>query len=296
MSQTHLAEILAIADDAIISTNAQQQITLFNQGAERIFGYTATEAIGQPLDMLLPTRFEAAHRRHLAACTASADAVRHLGQRQNIYGRRKDGSEFPAEASIAKVEFTGELVFTVILRNVSLRKQVEQTLHVQNDALERAIRAKDRFLSSMSHELRTLLNAIIGFTGTLLMKLPGPLNAEQEKQLRTIQASGKHLLALINDLLDVAKIEFGNVELWLERVDCQEVIADVVAGLRSLAEQKRIGLTVLADVEPIVTRSDRRALSQILLNLMKNAIAFTDAGEVRIELARLHAKEAFLRW
>src|SRR5437868_2924669 len=93
---------------------------------------------------------------------------------------------------------------------------------------------------SMSHELRTPLNAVIGFTGTLLMKLPGPLNQEQEKQLRTIQASSRHLLSLINDLLDLAKIESGNVELNLEPVTCQAVIGEVSATLRTLAEGKNL--------------------------------------------------------
>jgi PAS domain S-box-containing protein len=151
---------------------------------------------------------------------------------------------------------------------------------------ERANRAKSAFLSSMSHELRTPLNAILGFTGTLLMKLPGPLNADQERQLSTVQRSGKHLLALINDLLDLAKVESGNVELRLGPVICQDVIAEVADGLRPLAEQKELAFTIDAPVAPIVVSSDRRALGLFLINLVYNAIKFTDSGEVRVELAR----------
>jgi PAS domain S-box-containing protein len=151
---------------------------------------------------------------------------------------------------------------------------------------ERANRAKSAFLSSLSHELRTPLNAIIGFTGTLLMKLPGPLTAEQEKQLITVRTSAHHLLSLINDLLDLAKIQSGKVELSLTPVVCQEVIEEVTASLRPLAEKKGLQFTVDAPAEPVVLPSDARALSQILINLIGNAIKFTDTGEVSVRLRR----------
>jgi protein-histidine pros-kinase len=138
----------------------------------------------------------------------------------------------------------------------------------------------------MSHELRTPLNAILGFTGTLLMQLPGPLNDDQERQLMTVQRSGKHLLNLINDLLDLARIESGKVDLRLTPVVCQEVLAEVAASLRPLAEEKDLALSVIAPAEPIVVQSDHRALSQILINLVNNAIKFTDAGEVVVSLGR----------
>ena len=150
---------------------------------------------------------------------------------------------------------------------------------------EQANRTKSEFLSSMSHELRTPLNAIIGFTGTLLMKLPGPLTPDQERQLTTVQRSAQHLLALINDILDLAKIESGKIEIALAPVECQAVIDDVAASLRPLAEQKGLHFTVVAPAEPLIVQADRRALSQILMNLVGNAIKFTDHGGVRIELA-----------
>src|SRR5262249_49621472 len=150
----------------------------------------------------------------------------------------------------------GEQVFTAILRDITERKRFEQTLHEKNAELEQASLAKDRFLASMSHELRTPLNAIIGFTGTLLMKLPGPLTADQEKQLRTIQTSARHLLSLINDILDLAKIEAGKVEVSLEPVICQEVIAEVVAGLRPLAEQKGLPFEVKEPEREVIVHAD----------------------------------------
>jgi PAS domain S-box-containing protein len=153
-----------------------------------------------------------------------------------------------------------------------------------NQALEQASLTKDRFLASMSHELRTPLNAIIGFTGTLLMRLPGPLTPDQDKQLRTVQRSSQHLLALINDILDLAKIQSGNIEINCEPIVCQEVINEVTASLRPLAERKALELAVVVPLEPIVIQTDRRALSQIVINLVNNAIKFTDRGGVRVVL------------
>ena len=151
VSQARLAAILDIADDAIISINDRQQITLFNQGAERLFGYAAQEALGQSLDMLLPARFGTAHRHHMADFATSADAARRMGERQDIFGRLKDGSEFPAEASISKLEFAGEMIFTVILR-------------AQNDALERANMAREarsHSPSQMHNELEKVWPAFL---------------------------------------------------------------------------------------------------------------------------------------
>jgi PAS domain S-box-containing protein len=170
-------------------------------------------------------------------------------------------------------------------RDLADRKRIERQLREQNIQLERASQAKDNFLASMSHELRTPLNAIIGFTGTVLMRLPGPLNAEQEHQLRLVQTSGKHLLSIINDLLDLAKIESGRIQITLETVDCRRVANEVVQSLQPLATGK--GLALIIDPPgdtPALATADRRALGQILINLINNAIKFTEAGEVRISL------------
>jgi protein-histidine pros-kinase len=159
-------------------------------------------------------------------------------------------------------------------------------LEDSNVELEAADVAKDLFLANMSHELRTPLNAILGFTGTMLMELPGPLTAEQGKQLRTVQANGRHLLSIINDLLDLSRIESGKIELNVEPIACRELVEEVVMGLRPLAEQKGIDLVWVAPEDDLEVRSDRRSLSQILINLTNNAIKFTDEGGVRLELSR----------
>jgi len=138
----------------------------------------------------------------------------------------------------------------------------------------------------MSHELRTPLNAIIGFTGTMLMRLPGPLTAEQEQQLKTIQSSAKHLLSLINDMLDLTKIESGKVTLQFEPVVLQSVVAEVVETLHSLAEDKGLDLQTSLPEGAVVVMTDLRAVRQILINLANNAIKYTEKGHVRVELRR----------
>ncbi len=156
----------------------------------------------------------------------------------------------------------------------------------KNLELAEASRMKSAFIANMSHELRTPLNAIIGFTGALLMKLPGPLTVDQDKQLNTIRTSARHLLSLINDILDVAKIEAGKVTLTLERVQCQDLLSQTADTLRPLAAQKGLQLLLELPLEPIVIDSDRRALTQIVINLVNNAIKFTERGEVRVLLAQ----------
>src|SRR5471030_1692851 len=163
---------------------------------------------------------------------------------------------------------------------------INREIALKNLELAEASRMKSAFIANMSHELRTPLNAIIGFTGALLMKLPGPLTTEQDKQLNTIRSSARHLLSLINDILDVAKIEAGKVTLAVEPVACQQLMRDVADTLRPLAQQKGLQLEVELVDEAIVLETDRRALTQILLNLANNAIKFTETGKVRVTLAK----------
>ena len=152
-------------------------------------------------------------------------------------------------------------------REITERKRLRVALQEKNIELENAILAKDRFLANMSHELRTPLNGIIGFTGTLLMKLPGELTPEQERQLNTIRSCADHLLSLINDLLDLAKIGSGKVELNRETVICQTVLEEVSAALMPIAETKGLKLETSMPAQDLVVTTDLRALRQILINL-----------------------------
>lgn len=188
----------------------------------------------------------------------------------------------------------------VTLTNISDRVRAEEELRALNAELEDRVRvrtaelaeAKERaesadqlkstFLAAMSHELRTPLNSIIGFTGILLQGLAGPLNPEQDKQLRMVQDSARHLLALVNDVLDLSRIEAGQLEIERSPFSVVASVEAVVGLAKPLAERK--GLTLTTDMTPDVgmLTSDRRRFEQILINLVNNAIKFTDEGGVRV--------------
>jgi protein-histidine pros-kinase len=293
-AEERLRLVVEAAPNAMIMVNPEGKMTLVNAQTEVVFGYTRQELIGHPIEILIPERFRSRHPSYRNSFFGDPK-VRAMGAGRDLFGQRKDGSEVPIEIGLNPINTSeGSFVLASII-DITERKRGEEEIHKLNAELEQRViertaqleaasRAKDRFLASMSHELRTPLNAIIGFTGTLLMKLPGPLTPDQEKQLKTSQSSAKHLLSLINDLLDLAKIESGKVELKLEPVAAQQVLEEAANALRPMAEQKGLRFVVQMPAEEITINTDRRALSQILLNLTNNAIKFTKQGEVRLEL------------
>ncbi|QKQ77182.1 response regulator [Nostoc sp. TCL240-02] len=261
-SQARFARILDIADDAIISINGFHNITLFNQGAEKIFGYSAQEVIGQGLDLLLPQRFFQAHRQHVADFGQSPNVARRMGERREIYGCRKDGSEFPAEASISKIDMGDEIFYTVILRDITERKQIE--------------RMKDEFISVVSHELRTPLTSIYGSLGMLASGLL-PTDSEQGKRLLQIATdSTERLVRLINDILDIERIESGKAKMEAEICNIVDLITQAVNVIQPLADKDGVTLSISALSGQVLADCDR--IVQTLTNLLSNAIKFSSAG------------------
>jgi PAS domain S-box-containing protein len=276
-------DLLESTPDGIVMANPTGHIVIANSQAERLFGYEQGELRGASVDLLLPKRYRNAHVGHRSNYFQQP-RTRAMGSGLDLAGLRKDGSEFPIEISLSPLR-TEESAFVMsAIRDISERKRFEKALQEKNQELASANQLKDQFLAGMSHELRTPLNAIIGFTGTLLMKLAGPLNEEQEKQLRTVQSSGRHLLALINDLLDLSRIAAGKVALTYNAVDCNNVLHEVEATLRPQALTKGLAFELLLPPQAVVLNTDRRALCQIVLNLTGNAIKFTESGYVRLTM------------
>jgi PAS domain S-box-containing protein len=262
VSQVRFSGILEIADDAIISVDGKQRITLFNQGAEKIFGYTVQEAIGQPLNLLLPRRFAEVHQQHVMDFGQSSQDARRMGERREIFGRRKNGEEFPAEASISKLQLKGEAIFTVILRDTSDRKIIE--------------RMKDEFISIVSHELRTPLTSI---HGSLAMLASGLLDAEPETGKRLLDIaldSTERLIRLINDVLDVERIESGKVKMNKCICNVADLITNAANVMQTMAEKFGVILSTSPLSMNVWADSDR--IIQTLTNLLSNAIKFSPAG------------------
>lgn len=295
------AELLDLAHDAILVREQGGAIRFWNQGAERLYGWSREQALGRQSPELLQTCFPSDFQSVLDALARTGSWEGELSQTRRDGSvitvlsrwserRTENGSleilEINHDISARKNLERAEVKFRKLLEaNATERSEFERALREKNVALEKANAAKDLFLSSMSHELHTPLNAVIGFAGTLLMRLAGPLNQEQERQLRRIQAGGKHLLSLVDDLLDLAKIESGKVELQLRETTCQEVLGEVVSALRPFAEAKSLNLETHFPDRPLTIKTDRRALSQILLHLGNNAIKFTPQGSVRVEVS-----------
>ena len=234
-SQRRFASILDIAPEAIVSIDQDYRIRIFNKGAESIFGYAADEVLGQPLDVLLPERFRSRHRGFVEAFASDPETGRQMNMREEIIGRRKDGTEFPGKGAVSKLQREDETIFTVILRDITENKAAQDALVAAKRDAEVGNRAKSEFLANMSHELRTPLNAILGFSELMQNEVFGPIgDPNYAEYANDIRSSGEHLLELINDILDLSKIEAGKLELSEEDIR----IPDVVSAVRRLVAQR----------------------------------------------------------
>jgi len=300
-SERKYRELVQLANSIILRWTPDGRILFLNEFGQRFFGYTEAEICGRHVIGTLVPETESSGRNlsplmdeicaNPAAFEQSVNEnMRRNGERVWIAWTNKavpDKQGQAAEILSIGTDITARRRAEEAIRevNVSLERRVaERTaeLALARDRAEGADRTKSAFLATMSHELRTPLNSIIGFTGLLLRGLAGPLNAEQTKQLRMVKDSGQHLLALINDVLDISKIEAGQIEIANAPFDLPESIQKVVQTVTPLANKKQLPL--IAQIAPDVSRitSDRRRVEQILLNLLSNAIKFTEQGEVTL--------------
>ncbi|WP_158046779.1 PAS domain S-box protein [Skermanella pratensis] len=278
-SEARHRAIFDTAVDAITIIDHEGRLVAFNPAAERMFGYAAADVIGQNVCILIPEPDRSAHDAHLARHRKTGER-RIIGIGREVQGRRRDGGVFPLDLSIAEWESgDGQRHFTGIMRDISERKRTAAELQRAKDAAEAASQAKSEFLAGLSHELRSPLNAIIGFADMTRNEVSGPLGDPSYREwANDICDSGQHLLELINEILDHAKAEAGKLTLQEEDVDLLKAVDFCTRMLEPRA--KRAGLTLSSKVAAEVRfiRADEKRLRQILLNLISNAVKYTPSG------------------
>ena len=306
-SEERRCAVLQTAKDAIISIDSRGNIISWNRGAQVIFGYTEEEILGKAITILMPERFRDDFWEGMAHMSAG-EGPDYKSWMNEFLGLRKDGSVFPTEVSLAEWKTRKDTFYTSIVRDITERKQAEEELKETNErldlqneelrvqgqelldkskALEKANQAKSEFLAHMSHELRTPLNVIIGFTELMLGQVPGKVSKEQKRCLNDILGSSRYLLSLINDILDLTKIESDRVELRLRKIFLSGVIKSVKDEVMPMLAKKRQSLEVKLGRGLPRVNIDEAKVGQVLINLLGNSAKFTpEGGKLRVEAVR----------
>jgi two-component system, sensor histidine kinase and response regulator len=284
--------IVETALDAVVSMSEDGKITGWNSQAERTFGWTAAEALGQDLaTTIIPSNYRRQHSEGIERFKETG--ARALNGRVEITALHRDGHEFPIELAIAPI-YDGQAVsFCAFVRDITERRQAALALCQAKEAAESANQAKSTFLAHMSHEIRTPLNGILGFA-EILRKLGADASEDERNDyLDTINRSGRHLLGVINDVLDLSKIESGQMEIDSARCAPHGIIADAVSILRVRAQEKGIDLRCWWEGRvPETIFTDPSRFRQLLMNLIGNAIKFTEQGWVEVVARVEHADQS----
>ncbi len=292
-SETRFRNLLQATPDALFIIDDEGRVEFINQRAVGLFGYTEEDLRGQPVDTLVPINRQECHAQPREE-TSEEPPVQSRQANRNVFARRKDGSEFPADVTLSRIAFANGTRTCAAVRDVTERWEAEQTLRKAKMAAEAANQAKSSFLSAMSHELRTPLNAILGFS-QLMRDDPG-LSPEQRENIGEIHLSGEHLLKLINDVLDLSRIEAGRMQLSIEPVRVGDLVEACLGMTEPMARHHGIALHSRIDpCSKALVRADRTRLLQTLLNLVSNAIKY-NREQGSVELACAHQPENKLRF
>ncbi|GGB77099.1 hypothetical protein GCM10011607_41640 [Shewanella inventionis] len=272
-----------LSPEAMVIIDTSGVIVLINSQAEKLFGYSREQLVGQKINMLVPVSVAGKHDSYVDGYV-NKPRTRPMGMADDLFSRHADGSEFPVEVSLSPIQLDDKMLIASSIRNISERKKIEKTLKSAIDKAKSASQAKTSFLANMSHEIRTPLNAVIGLTHLLKGK---ELTSEQLKLVSNIQLAGRSLLGIVNDILDLSKIEANEMPVVLEPCNLQQLLDEIYSVFSNQANQKRItlGLHVDPDVTPIVL-TDKKLLQQVITNLLSNAIKFTNEGGVTLTVTR----------
>jgi PAS domain S-box-containing protein len=297
-SHSRFRELVEAAPDAILEVDDLGHIVLVNEEAERLFRSGREELVGRLIEDLIPERFRSKHATHRDQYGAGP-VKRPMGLGLDLWARRSDGSEFPVDIKLSPLETEAGLRVMCIVRDITDRKAAEeqiralnQRLEQRNREVERANQLKTEFLASMSHELRTPLNSIIGFSDLLSEVKTGELNEKQKRFVERISEGARHLSLLINDILDISKIEAGRIDLCIQQFAVEPSIQEILLSVRPIADSKK--LTLAAEIDPaLAIQADQTRFRQVIYNLLSNALKFTpEGGKVTIEAS---AADDFLR-
>jgi PAS domain S-box-containing protein len=287
--------ILDTATDGIVVVDRDGLILTLNRPAEALFGYEYHEIARRPFTELFAPESEQAARDYLTGLAANGVASA-LNAGREVIGRVRQGGLIPLFMTMGRIG-EGMPKFCAVLRDITQWKRAEEDLLNAKRTAERASSAKSDFLAKISHEIRTPLNAVLGFSEVILKEQFGALGNERYREyMRDIHASGEHLVSLINDLLDLSKIEAGKLDLVFASVNLNELVRGCVALMQPQANGSRIIIrsSLSPNLPPVM--ADARSVRQIVLNLLSNSIKFTGAGgQVIVSTAPTERGEAILR-
>ncbi|MBT8099409.1 MAG: PAS domain S-box protein [Gammaproteobacteria bacterium] len=275
-TEAYFRTLLESAPDAMIIINEKGLISIVNAQTEKMFGYDRDQLLGQAIEILLPERLRETHVAHRNGFIRKP-SLRPMGRGLNLVGRRRDGSEFPVEISLSPVRSSAGLSVSSVIRDVTEQKEMEQDIIAARQEAERANKANSAFLAAASHDLRQPVQALNLLNGALRRTVT------DEKALSMIDSQEHSLTAmtnLLNSLLDISRLDAGAITPEWEEFPIQRLIDRLSAEFRRQASHK--GLQFSASACTASVRSDPNLLSEIVQNLVSNAIRYTDSGEVRL--------------